>query len=154
MLDDKKGLSLIVGVVILAAIAVTMAGIIFTWSGGFLRGLSPPVDCSQIGFEAEIYNDGHGGYSLGVVNTADIPFDGLVIKFVGNGESVIKRDVNIDIQPGVTQEVPLDFIDSYNVGDKYLVVPKITVRDSNGTNIIRPCDDKSGYETQYRKVIV
>ena len=152
MFENKRGLSLIVGVVILIAIAVVMAGIIFSWSGGFVSKLSPPVDCFQIGFEAEIYNQ-EGSYILGVVNTADIPFNGLVIKSVGNGESVIKQDVNLDIQPGVTQEVRFEFIDSNNVGDKYLVVPKITVKDSNGPDIIRVCDDKNGYETQYRKVV-
>ncbi len=152
MSENKKGLSLIVGVVILVVIAVTMAGIIFTWSGGFISRLSPPVDCSQIGFEAEIYQNGSGGYNLGVVNTADVPFDGLIIKSVRNGESVIKKDVDVDIQPGVTREVPLEFIDPFNVRANYLVVPKITVRDSNGASIIRACDDKNGYETQYRIV--
>ena len=83
MLENKKGLSLIVGVVILMALAVTMGGIIFFWSGGFISRLSPPVDCSNVGFKAEIYNNGNR-YILGIVNTADIPFDWLVIKSLLN----------------------------------------------------------------------
>ena len=150
---NKKGLSLIVGVVILITLTITMAGIIFSWSGSFISKLSPPIDCSQIGFEAEIYNEG-GNYFLGIVNSADVPLKGLVIKSIEKGESLVRKEVDIDVQPGATDEITLEFIDSTNAGDKFLVVPKISIKDSNGIDIIKVCDDKNGFETAYKEIVV
>ena len=148
MIENKKSVSLIVGMVILISISLTLASMIYFWVSRTIAGLSPPVYCTEVSFEAEIVylND---GYFLNVVNLGDIEIKGFLIKSIS--ESDVKRvgEVDLDVKPGATENTNINFT---NPGNKYLIVPKVIVKE-NDEDVIRECDDKNGFETQYREVV-
>ncbi len=153
MLGNKKGLSVIIGAVLLIVIGVTMGAAIFLWSGDFISRLSPPVDCSEVGFEAEIYREAND-YFLGIINTDDISLNGFVIKSVDKGEVKIESEIDLPVQPGETQSVRIDFVNANNEGSNFLIIPKISVKNADGEEVISVCSDNDGYETQYRSATV
>ena len=149
-MPNKKALGAIVGILLLIGIVITISTIVFVWGTNFISNLSPPVDCSQVSFEAEIYNDNN--YFLNVVNTGDIQIKGIVLKSIKEGEIKIEQDFNIDINIGATESLRLNLLP--NKGDKFLVVPKIIARTQKDEDIISICSNNDGYETQFREIQV
>ncbi len=145
---NKKGVSLIVGMVILISISLTLASMIYFWVSGTITKLSPPVYCSEVSFETEIVKS-NGDYFLNAINLGDIEIKGFVIKSVGGSEILKVGEVDLEVKQGMTESRRLDFVGS---SGKYLIIPKVRVSEED-QETIRECDDNVGLETTSREVI-
>ncbi len=94
---NKKALSQIIATVLLISIGLILSIIIFTWAQSFIFSLSPPIDCNNVKFRAEINND-----ELNIVNIGSIEINGFVIKSQQTGEIKILEEVTLTVTPGKT----------------------------------------------------
>ncbi len=74
----RKGVSPLIATVILIAITVSLAFIIFSSGKKFITQLSPAPDCSDVVFDAGIYKDGES-YTLEVNNLGSEEIEGFNI---------------------------------------------------------------------------
>ena len=151
MIENKKAVSLIVGMVILIAVSLTLASMIYFRVSGTIAELSPSVYCTDVSFEAEIINSNNKSF-LNVVNLGDIEIKGFEVKSISEFDVKIVGEVDFDVGPGSTESAFLEFIKSDSSGGRYLIVPKVIVNEDE-QEVIRKCDDKNGFETQYREVV-
>ena len=87
----RKGVSPIIATVILIAITVSLAYIIFNSSKDFITELSPAPDCTDVAFEARIYVVGNS-YNLEVNNIGN-KLRGF--NFIVSEESTGKTDLEV-----------------------------------------------------------
>jgi len=132
---NKKGVSPVIATVLLVAIVVILAVIIFLWARGFTEEIvqksgKPPYQvCDEIQFEANVYNG-----QLQIINTGDIPLYNLEIKIKGGGsETVQKWESNIGI--GKSENIPLD-----RSGDQVEVFP-VFLGTTGNTRKAHTCTD-------------
>ena len=113
----KKGASPIIATVLLIGITITLASIILLWGNMFFVALSPPINCEEVNFQADIYNENN----LDIVNNGNIDLYGFVIKEIGGGTVKILEEIilNEPIKSGHAYTKIVDF--SGNI----LVVPII-----------------------------
>ena len=143
-LMKKRGLGPVVSTVLLIAVALVIAGIIFAWGWGFMSRLSPPVNCDNISFQAEISLNESGEYNLNVVNQGNQEITGFVIKEITEGSVETVEEINYFVDLGRTESISLS--GDYQNG-KYLVVPKTFVEvDEEGVS--KTCQDKYGIEVE------
>jgi|SRR3989338_1106969 len=105
----KKGVSPIIATVILIAITVSIAFIIFSSANDFLTQLSPPADCTGVFFKAGIYKS-NSGYTLEVTNEGNKEIKGfnLIISDESIGESdLIEIPINVKFGQSASQEIEI-----------------------------------------------
>lgn len=94
--DNKKGVSPVIATVLLVALVLVMALIIFLWARGFLteqlqkNGLDVANVCSQVTYTSELVSTTEG-YELKIANNGNIPiyqFEAKVMDTSGNAETV------------------------------------------------------------------
>jgi len=113
----KKGASPIIATVLLIGITITLASIILLWGNMFFVALSPPINCEEVNFQADIYNENN----LDIVNNGNIDLYGFVVKEIVGGTVKILEEIilNEPIKSGHAYTKIVDF--SGNI----LVVPII-----------------------------
>ena len=112
---EKKGLSPVVATVLLIALVMVLASIVFLWAKGFvteqIQKFNEPVEnaCSSVDFEAEVISSQSGYNTLEIVNKGNIDIYQLEIKMLdGEGNSEVSRfKYNVDAGSSVSGEVPL-----------------------------------------------
>lgn len=118
-LHSKKGLSPIIATVLLIALVMVLASIVFLWARGFvtehIEKFEQPVEnvCSSADFEVEIIPSGYGSDTLEVVNKGNVNIYHLEIKMFdsqGNSE-ITKFKFNVDSGASTSGEVPLTMSD-------------------------------------------
>jgi len=113
----KRGLSPIVGTVLLIVIVITIGAVIFAWSDNFITNLGPTgLDCNDINFEAGVF-----GSDLEVVNRGNVPIFGFEIKLIEDGEISVKETVNSKVDAGESVELGLEEL--YVIGEELLIIP-------------------------------
>jgi len=134
----KKGVSPIIATVILIAITVTLAFIIFSSSTEFIAQLAPPPNCERVSFEAGIYKSNEG-YLLEVNNMGNEVIEGfnLIIKDESIGQVDI-QNILLIVSPGDSESIKIEFKDLEN---KYLNLIPI-IKNAEGTPLA--CEDSSG----------
>jgi len=135
---NKKGVSPIIATVILIAIGVVLAGIIFTWGNAFFVSLSPPADCGGVNFEAGIFEG-----KLEVVNEGNIPLYGFEIRELGVGETIVRENVG-GVIVNVGESVIIDLKEDIGAG-KILIIP-VVLAESVGGEVEVTCDNRFGVE--------
>lgn len=113
--ESKRGISPVIATVLLIAMAIVLAAIIFLWARGFVteqveKG-GEPIEgiCDQVLFDAEVENSGQTIF-LTVINRGNVPINSFDIKSVSGGDSSIKT-FNFAVDVGAT------------LPDKQLVLP-------------------------------
>ena len=85
----KKGASPIIATVLLIGITITLASIILLWGNMFFVALSPPINCEEVNFQADIYNENN----LDIVNNGNIDLYGFVVKEIDGGTVKILEEI-------------------------------------------------------------
>lgn len=131
----KRGVSPIIATVMLIAITVTLTGIIFVSSSGFIAQLSPPPDCSGVDFEAGIYDNQLE------INNRGVKIDGFVVQLKNPSIDAIDiRDIDIKVTSAESASYAIDFQDEIMADTQVIIIPKIT----NAKNSIAACGDEFG----------
>jgi flagellin-like protein len=144
----RRGLSPIIATVLLIAIALILAVIIFLWAKHFIaesvdkNGQSVELVCEHVSFLSEAY-----GGQLIVENIGEIPIYAVEMRVVGNGEisEIGKTPDGNTIGAGQTANFSLD--PEINEGDKVLVIPILLGETSEE---LQPyvCDEDYGVEIE------
>lgn len=106
----RRGVSPIIATVILIAITVSIAFIIFSSTRDFLTQLSPPADCTNVFFQAGIYKS-NGGYTLEVTNEGNKEIEGfnLIISDESLGESdLMEIPMKVKFGQSASQEIEIE----------------------------------------------
>src|SRR3989344_1647407 len=93
----RKGVSPIIATVLLIAITVSIAFLIFSFGNKFITQLSPAPDCSEVIYKAGIYET-IKGYILEIDNAGNIDIEGFnfIISDESKGENNIQnRELSI-----------------------------------------------------------
>jgi flagellin-like protein len=143
--EDKKGLSPVIATVLLVAIALVLAVIIFLWALSFIGesitkdGSAIELACEHVVFEAEASST-----TIDVVNRGNVPIYGLEIRQAGNvgGEVLQFERLPHTIRNGETESIP---ISSLSGVDEILVVP-VLLGESGNYKKEHVCDSDYGEE--------
>lgn len=127
MNKNKKGLSPVIATVLLIALALILASLIFIWASSFLKEknqkFGSPVEdaCKDILFDAELY-----GGNLHVVNRGTVPMQSFEIKSKKSGsvESLGTFGGTKTLAEGESEIFDLTGV-SVNTGDDIIVTPII-----------------------------
>jgi flagellin-like protein len=147
----KKGLSPVIATVLLIALALILAIIIFLWARNFIsdqitkEGREITQSCSGVNFQAEAVKSLG---NLSIVNRGNIPLYGIEIR----KKSAIGSLQEVQVEPfsghpsllsGETRDVPLP--SELNAGMEILVIP-VLLGESVSTHQKRPypCDKAYG----------
>lgn len=131
----KKGVSPIIATVILIAITVTLAFIIFSSSSNFITQLAPAPNCESVLFEAGIYKNNEL-YFLEVNNMGNKVIEGfnLVIKDESIGQVDIQK-IDLIVNPGTSVSVQINVKDLE--GKELSLIP--IIKNAEGTPLA--CED-------------
>jgi|SRR3989344_374902 len=104
----RKGVSPVIASIVLIAITVTLAAVIFSSSKGFFSQSTPVPDCSRVSFEAEIYSPVQNSYSLDVNNYGNEIIEGFNMITVDEslGEVDVKK-IDLVVKPGQSTFIAL-----------------------------------------------
>lgn len=148
-LESKRGLSPIIATVLLIALVMVLASIVFLWARGFvteqIEKFGQPVgnSCSLVNFEAEIIPSQFNYDTIEVVNKGNIDIYHLDIKMFdskGNSE-VSKFKFNVDIGASVSGVVSL-MMDDGRRPEKIIIYPALVGNVAGkSTNKIFTCLD-------------
>lgn len=120
--NSKRGLSPIVATILLIALAVIIAVIIFLWARSVIsekiEKLDEPIErfCDQVALEASAT-----GGEVTLVNRGNIPIYGVkIFKETSLGSTELDEESGIDLLAGLDTSIAVDGIQS---GDEIIVVP-------------------------------
>ena len=122
---NKKGISPVIATVLLIAIVVVLALIIFLWARGFVsetiikEGQNVKYACEDVVLEAE-----YDGYYLDIVNSGNVPVYQLDVKGVIDGEKETLEDdeFNYGLSIGQSASLDLSFYEEYDSLEIYPVL--------------------------------
>ncbi len=150
----KRGVSPVIATVMLIAIVIILAAIVFLWAQGFLTERSqkfggPAEDsCGKINFEVEAIDDsGSSEDKVYIVNRGNVPIYGVELRKKGTGfiKSVGVFERTITVGDTGFIELPEEFVK----GDKMVVVP-IILTDFGGAKKAFSCEVDAGKEIEVR----
>jgi len=109
----KRGLSPVIATVLLIALVLVLAAIIFMWARGFIseqiEKFGTPIEdlCSTVDFDIEII-DTAIGYDFEIANRGNVPIHKFDIKEIRGGESEIQQfPISLDEGEAVRRPVSL-----------------------------------------------
>ena len=83
----KKGISPVIATVLLVALVLVLAAIIFLWARSFFTeqiekfsGQAIEDTCQSIQFDVSVYKNASGGYDLEISNRGNVPLYGIGVK--------------------------------------------------------------------------
>lgn len=147
---NRRGVSPVVATILLIAITVVLAVIVFLWARGFIdesaekRGEPVERACEDVDFVAGLFKD--GVLKLDIVNHGNIPIYGVELKKYGQDTILPSQYLDGTITAGESATITLDsdFVSTLEVGDSILVVPIILGQTQEG-KVAHACDDAAGY---------
>lgn len=118
----KRGLSPLVGTVLLISLTVIIGVTIYSMNSQEILKLAPdePQGCDFVSFQIDLYDSGDA-FSLDVVNLGAIEIKGFTIREISEGDISDVENVERVVEPGKTESIPL--AGSYS--GRYLIVPRI-----------------------------
>lgn len=149
----KRALNPVVTIVLLIAIAVVLAVIIFLSSKKFMTELSPPPDEFCRGLDADayyeiLYTDANQ-FNISIVNKGNGNIAGVIIKEEKNeGETINREVVSLSVSPGATETKTLSYLTVSDKGKEFLVVPKVALENDD----ILTCPNEFGKLAKTLKV--
>jgi len=159
MLKKKKGVSPVVATVLLVALTIILAAIIFLWARSFIsenvikNGEIVANSCDDIEFDAEII-----GSELKVINQGNVALYGLAVRKIGAGTEEtcypLENENSPSIKSGVSRGI--NIIDKCNFvlssGDSVKVIPVILGETDNGERRAYTCDESFGKELTFEEI--
>ncbi len=141
----KKGLSPVIATVLLIAIALVLAAIIFLWVRGFAgeqaQKLDEPVAnwCDDINFDAEVFED-----RIVLANRGNVPLYQVQIRTVGSGTvETFQTVTGATVSNGDTDSVDLsDYPLDSDETPEVEIVPVILGEKESGKETY-PCSESS-----------
>lgn len=133
---NLKGISPIIATVVLITLVVVIAGMIYKSGNEFLTQLSPPAECSQVSFDAGIFQETDGTISLELTNNG-VKIDSLILEIFS--ESLGQSDnqqVSILAKPGESVRQSLNF--EIPKDSKIKIIPQI----KNAKDEISSCTEE------------
>ncbi len=123
---DKRGISPVIATVLLIALTIVLAGIVFLWARGFVSeqieksGKSVDVLCNEVVFEVSRSSVASDQFDM--ANRGDVNIFSLDVKQIySNGNSVVKPfAVNLDVGKAESVSLPLD-----NSPQKLIIYPTL-----------------------------
>ena len=143
---EKRGLSPVIATVLLIAIALLLAIIIFLWARGFISEkidkFGEPIEnsCVNVDFEADASVD-DGTLIVDVINKGNVPLYGVEVKAVERGSVKSTGIATQSVSVGETASISV--ISSAKEGDKIIVTPML-LGTSGLVNKPYTCDDEFG----------
>ncbi len=152
--SEKKGVSPVIATVLLVAMVVVIALIIFLWFrriGGEtitkFGGENIELTCQKVEFTADYYNG-----ELSIVNDGNIPIFGMKIKIVGGGsrESMDLEDISTWPDKGLAQGGSYsEDISSYTGSAESIILTPVLLGTSEKGERTHTCDEKqNSYEIE------
>ena len=146
-ISDKKGLSPVIASILLIALVLVLAAIIFLWARGFISEqidkFGKPVEdiCEDISFEANLYLEGDSGYTLEIANRGNVPIHSFDIKQTIGGDAIVEK-FKFSLDPGEAKRQGLGDLESDF--EKITIYPSLLghVKERKINNAY-PCNDKS-----------
>lgn len=158
---NKRGVTPVIANILLIAIAIVLAAIVFIWARGFVQeGLQKqgePVEraCERASFDADIHRDSSGAYVLEINNRENVPLYGFNLYVASAGQEDIEKiaPLNIDVGESQTISLPEEIagaIYSPSVGSPFEVNVVPIIAGSKGDQIPKEfaCDDKYGVSVE------
>jgi flagellin-like protein len=149
---NLKGITPIIATVLLVAIVIILASIVYVWSFGFFKnGISKngePIEraCEDALFEAQIVNS-TSGYFLDANHQGTVSIDGFDIRLISEtrSDSVSVR-FSLPLQPGQTNSSSLkEFKTVYESRPiKNVLVIPVLVGEQDGVPQEYRCPDSAG----------
>ena len=139
----KGGLSPVVASVLLVALVLVLAAIVFLWARGFIseqiEKFGQPIDeyCSQIVIEAQLIDGPSGPKSeLEIANRGSVDIKQFEIKEFTGGDSIVSR-FDFSINKGGAVKEPVSFTNNLEDIDKIIIYPALlgNVRNRNSNKI-------------------
>lgn len=128
----RKGVSPIIATVILIAITVTLAFVVFNSSEEFIAQLAPAPYCEKVSFQAGLHQS-KGVYSLEVTNSGNDIIEGFNLQIKDEFENIDVQKIDLVVNPGqsVSKEIALE-----DISRKQLYLTPI-IKNAEGTAM--PC---------------
>jgi len=153
---NKRGVSPVVATILLIAIVIILAVIIFLWARGFVAekaqkfGRAVELSCDDVNIEAGVFFIAEGagecgpGFSLDIVNRGDVPLYGIEVKDLSDpGTVIVKRTYTGTVTIGQSDSICLSDED-IELGDQLLLVPVI-LGESDSGKVAHTCTDNFGH---------
>ena len=140
-----KGLSPVIATVLLVAIVLILAIIIFFWARNFVSnaiekgGRTIELSCEEVGFRVEAYDD-----KIYIENIASVPIYGIEVREKkAFGEIRAAEVLENSIDAGETSEIELP--EGLEVGDELVIAP-ILLGETDRYKKTYVCDEDYGQE--------
>lgn len=154
----KKGVSPVIATVLLVAVVVIIATIIFLWAQSFLAEKAQKGDraveisCGEVQFDSKIIVDAtncqnsNGGKSaLDIDNTGNVPIYGLkIMEWDDTLGSVIVDESSAQGTIGVGNSQSFCLEKDVVSGNAFRIIPKLLAEDSDGRKTAYTCPEKDG----------
>ena len=143
ILGAKRSLSPVIASVLLIALVLVLAAIIFLWARGFIseqiEKFGQPINtlCEQVSIEADLIIQGGVGNELEIANRGNVDIHSFDIKVISNGDSTIQKfAISVDVGKAVKESLALSLLDA----DKIVIYPALlgNVKDKK-TNKVYTC---------------
>lgn len=146
IMSDKKGVSPVIATVLLIALALVLALIVFLWARGVVaekvQKFGEPIEnsCANVVFDAEAnYAEGN----INIVNKGNVPIYGIVVIEKSAGSAVASGSFDKTIGNGEYKKI--DMAGQFNAGETIIIVPKI-IGETSSSKMVYTCEDKYGKE--------
>ncbi|MGC9309180.1 MAG: archaellin/type IV pilin N-terminal domain-containing protein [Candidatus Nanoarchaeia archaeon] len=96
-MKKRKALSPVIASVLLIALVLVLASIVFLWARGFIseqiEKFGQPVEevCKNVEFEVDLYRQPNVGLTIEVANRGNVPIKSLDIKEIEGGTSKVHK---------------------------------------------------------------
>ena len=124
---SKRGISPVIATILLIALSLVLAAIIFLWAKGFVteqveKGGEPTENvCGKVLFDAEVIK-GRQTILLTVINRGNVPINGFDIKGISGGDSSIKT---FDFPVDVGGTVPAKQLALFGDPEEIIIYPRV-----------------------------
>ena len=150
----KKGVSPVVATVLLIAIVVILAIIIFLWARGFVAekaqkfGRAVELSCENVNFESGAFCDSQSDTCvLDVVNIGDVPIYGFEVKILRTGELIIKETTTGTVTIGNSVSIDLKILPSELPIETELLIVPVILGETDSGKVAYTCPDQLGFGT-------
>lgn len=133
-----KAVSPMIATIILIAITVLTGTLIFKFGNDSLANLSPPADCSQVNFNAGIFQESDESLTFEVENVGDIKLESFIIQVKDEADNLNNYNLDLSVNPAESKKQTLDFTISENSEIK--IIPEI----KNTQDKIAQCSEEFG----------
>ncbi len=140
----KRGVSPVIATVLLIAITIVLAAIIFLWARSFLaegaqkQGRAVELSCEELIFSASLVNV-EGSTMIDIINEGNVPIYGFVFKDIEAGSITPYELEGSGLAPGVSNSFPMP-AGAQNARSG-LIVPVLLAEEDSGNRVTYPCPD-------------